>query len=44
MSQGWGLLDRVLDTGCPLMTDIGLDLGAFQLVGSISPETASTAS
>ena len=29
----WGLLDRVLDTGCPLFTDVGLDLGVFQLTG-----------
>jgi 2-polyprenyl-6-methoxyphenol hydroxylase-like FAD-dependent oxidoreductase len=29
----WGLLDRVLATNCPPFSSIGLDLGAFQLVG-----------
>jgi flavin-dependent dehydrogenase len=29
----WGLLDRVLATNCPPFRTMGLDLGAFQLVG-----------
>lgn len=29
----WGLLDRVLATNCPPFRTIGLDLGAFQLIG-----------
>lgn len=29
----WGLLDRVLATNCPPFRTLGLDLGAFQLVG-----------
>jgi flavin-dependent dehydrogenase len=31
--QRWGLLDRLLATNCPLMSRVGMDLGAFQLVG-----------
>jgi flavin-dependent dehydrogenase len=31
--ERWGLLDTVLATNCPLMSRVGLDLGAFQLVG-----------
>lgn len=33
----WGLLDRVLATNCPLIHRIGLDLGAFALVGELPP-------
>jgi flavin-dependent dehydrogenase len=33
----WGLLDRVLATNSPLIPQIGLDLGAFQLVGDLPP-------
>ena len=29
----WGLLDRVLDTGCPAVTSITMDLGDFPLTG-----------
>src|SRR6516165_435716 len=29
----WGLLDRVLATNCPPFRMLGLDLGAFQLIG-----------
>jgi flavin-dependent dehydrogenase len=29
----WGLLDRVLATHCPPFRTMGLDLGAFQLIG-----------
>lgn len=29
----WGLLDRVLATNCPPFRTMGLDLGAFQLIG-----------
>jgi flavin-dependent dehydrogenase len=29
----WGLLDRVLATNCPPFRTVGLDLGAFQLIG-----------
>jgi len=29
----WGLLDRVFATNCPPFRTIGLDLGAFQLIG-----------
>jgi flavin-dependent dehydrogenase len=29
----WGLLDRILDTGCPAVTSITLDLGDFPLTG-----------
>jgi flavin-dependent dehydrogenase len=31
--QRWGLLDRVLATNCPPFRTMGLDLGAFQLIG-----------
>jgi flavin-dependent dehydrogenase len=31
----WGLLDRVLATNCPLIPRLGLDLGAFQLIGDL---------
>jgi hypothetical protein len=33
MSPAWGLLDRVLATNCPPFRTMGLDLGAFQLIG-----------
>jgi 2-polyprenyl-6-methoxyphenol hydroxylase-like FAD-dependent oxidoreductase len=33
----WGLLDRVLATNCPPFRMLGLDLGAFQLIGD-TPE------
>jgi flavin-dependent dehydrogenase len=29
----WGLLDRVLATNCPPFRTLGLDLGAYQLIG-----------
>ena len=29
----WGLLERVLDTGCPRVTSITMDLGDFPLAG-----------
>ncbi len=32
--QRWGLLDRVLDTGCPPVRAITMDLGDFPLAGS----------
>ena len=33
MSPALGLLDRVLATNCPPFRTMGLDLGAFQLIG-----------
>jgi flavin-dependent dehydrogenase len=33
--QRWGLLDRVLATNSPLIPRLGLDLGAFQLLGDL---------
>jgi flavin-dependent dehydrogenase len=32
--QRWGLLDRIVATGCPPVTSFTLDLGDFPLVGS----------
>ena len=33
----WGLLDRVLATNCPLISKMGMNLGAFQLIGDLLP-------
>ncbi|HVH74607.1 MAG TPA: FAD-dependent monooxygenase [Stellaceae bacterium] len=33
----WGLLDKVLATGCPAFRTIGLDVGEFQLEGDLPP-------
>ncbi|HEX5442035.1 MAG TPA: NAD(P)/FAD-dependent oxidoreductase [Ktedonobacterales bacterium] len=35
--QRWGLLDRLIATGCPPITQFALDVGAFTLVGSPPP-------
>ena len=36
----WGLLERVLDTGCPPVTSITMDLGDFPLAGRDLGSTA----
>lgn len=35
--EAWGLLPRLLATGCPPVSDIRLDLGAFTLSGVAAP-------
>jgi 2-polyprenyl-6-methoxyphenol hydroxylase-like FAD-dependent oxidoreductase len=33
----WGLLDRVLATNCPLISQVGLDLGEVQMSFDVLP-------